>query len=118
MGTVLTQDTVLKCTATRDKPANHGGTLSKSGTSRMKVDGQSVLTAANVREATIPDCANDPNAGHEKCTGVSAVTPGTATRPKVDGEFVVIETLGGETNGKPAGTIAVGLGLHARLKAE
>ncbi len=117
MGKVLTEDTVLKCAATPDKPAPHGGTLSKSGVSRLTVDGQKVLTAANVLAATIPDCANNPNASQVKCTGVSGVTPGKATKLKVDGEFVVIETLGGTTNGTPPGTI-VASGAHSRLNAE
>ena len=118
MGKVLTEDTVLKCAATPTEPAPHGGTLSKSGTGRVTVDGQKVLNAANVRAATIEKCANDPNAGQVKCTGVSGATPGTATRLRVDGAFVVIDTLGGATNGTPAGTIAAGPGVHGRLRAE
>jgi hypothetical protein len=118
MDKVLTEDTVLKCAATPDKPAPHGGTLQVKGGARLKVDGQKVLTASSVLAATIPDCLNDPNAGQVKCTGVSGVTPGKATKLKVDGEFVVIETLGGATNGKPPGTIVASSSVHSRLQAE
>lgn len=125
MGKVLTEDTVLKCAATSDKPARHGGTLSVSGTARLKIDGHKVLTAANVLKATISlteSCNNNPNAGQVKCTGVLATPPEpapklkTATKLKVDGEFVVIDPPGGTTNGTPPGTI-VGSGVHDRLKA-
>jgi hypothetical protein len=126
MGRVLTEDTVLKCAATPDKPAPHGGTLSKSGTNRVKVDGQKVLTAKNVLEATMSStapCQNDPNAGQVKCTRVLANPPDpatkleTATKLKVDGEFVVIDPPRGTTDGVPPGTIAVS-GVRGRLMAE
>jgi hypothetical protein len=119
MGKVLSDDTVLKCAATPDAPtAKHGGTLSASGTARLKVDGHKVLTGANVLVGLISSCLNDPNAGQVQCTKVKDATPGTAAKLKVDGEFVVIDTLGGTTNGNPAGTIAVGENLHSRLQTE
>ena len=125
MSEVLTEDTVLKCAAIPDHPAPHGGILSVSGTARLRIDGRKVLTAANVLKATISlteFCNNNPNAGQVKCTGVLA-TPSepapklkTATKLKVDGEFVVIDPPSGTTNGTPPGTIA-GSGVHDRLKA-
>ncbi len=120
MGKVLTEDTVLKCVATPEQPAPHGGTLSKSGVGRLKVDGHKVLTTANilVATATISACQNKEDAGQVKCTAVSEVTSGKATKLKVDGEFVVIDPPGGTTNGTPPGTIAAGAGVHDRLKAE
>jgi hypothetical protein len=96
-----------------------------SGTARLRIDGHKVLTVANVLKATIPAeklelaCKNDTNAGQTKCTGVleKPVEPtpklNTATKFKVDGEFVVIDPPGGTTNGFPEGTIAAS-GVHDR----
>ena len=119
MGKVLTEDTVLICAATE---VPHGGTLSVTGTARLKIDGHKVLTAANVLEATISTCTNDPSKGQTKCTGVLKDPPEpaaklqTATKLKVDGEFVVVDPPGGTTNGVPPGTIESS-GVHDRLKA-
>jgi hypothetical protein len=123
MGKVLTEDTVLRCAAPDNATAPpHGGTLSKSGTGRLKVDAQKVLTAANVGAATIADCLNDKaNPPLVKCTKVLKVTRGTATKLRVDGEFVITESLDGTTDGTPPVTIAVDTtdqGLHSRLKTE
>jgi hypothetical protein len=118
MGKVLTEDTVLKCAAGA-APAPHGGTLSKSGVARMKVDGTPVLTAAKILAATISACGNtNTNAGQVRCTGVSSVTAGKATRLTVDGNPVVIASVGGVTTGTPPGTIKASTGIHDRLQAE
>lgn len=95
-----------------------------SGTARLRIDGRKVLTAANVLAATISQlaCNNDTNAGQVKCKGVLAKPPETApklqtaTKLKVDGEFVVVDPPGGTTNGVPPGTIESS-GVHDRLKA-
>jgi hypothetical protein len=118
MGNVLTEDTVLKCAA-GTAPAPHGGTLTKSGVTRMKVDGKPVLTAAKILAATIATCGNtNTSNGQVQCTGVSSVTAGKAARLRVDGEPVVTASLGGVTTGTPPGTIEASSGVHDRLQAE
>jgi hypothetical protein len=118
MGKVLTDHTVLKCAAPDNATVPpHGGTLSTSGTDRLKVDGHKVLTAANVGAATIKGCQNNPQ-NQVPCTKVLKVTHGTATKLKVDGKFVVIDTLDATTNGTPPVTIAVGENWHSRLETE
>jgi hypothetical protein len=125
MGKVFTEDTVLKCAAPDNATVTvplHGGTLSTSGTTRLKVDGHKVLTAVKVG-ATIkgpPENCQTPNNPPTQvpCTKVLMVTHGTATKLRVDGEFVGIDTLDATTNGTPSGTIAVDSNLHSRLETE
>jgi hypothetical protein len=121
MGKVFTEDTVLKCAAPDNATVTvplHGGTLSTSGTARLKVDGHKVLAAVKVG-ATIKGCQTPSNPPTQvPCTTVSMVTHGTATKLRVDGEFVGIDTLDATTNGTPSGTIAVDSNLHSRLETE
>jgi len=115
MGKVLTENTTLHCAATPDKPPLHGGTLKVSPSARLRVDGAPVLTGDDVQQATIVDCGNKAP-GQAPCTTVISVS-GLATKLRVDGQFVVTDSISGTTGGTPPGTIVAGAVILDRLHA-
>lgn len=117
IGKVLTDSTTLKCAAPGGAPSPvHGGTLSKTGTTRLRVDGANVLTQPNVAVATITGCG-DTGPGQTKCLAVTSVT-GAATKLRVGGQPVMLDGIGGQTSGIPSGTIVATAGVPTRLRSE
>lgn len=117
MGNVLTEKCTLKCAAMQGAPAQHGGTVAKTAASRLRVEGAKVLTGPNVKGAQINLCGDtNTNQGQVPCKVVKSVT-GTATKLLVDGQPVVLDGVGGVTDGTPPGTIAATGGISSRLKA-
>jgi len=117
MGNVLTENSTVKCAAMQSAPAPHGGTLTVKGASRLRVEGAKVLTGPNVKGAQINLCGDtNTNAGQVPCKVVKSVT-GTAIKLLVDGQPVVLDGVGGVTDGTPPGTIAATAGISSRLRA-
>ena len=115
MGKVLTENTTLHCAATPDKPPLHGGTLKVSPSARLLVGGARVLTGDDVQHATITDCGNTAP-GQVPCAKVTSVS-GLATKLRVDGQFVVTDSISGTTGGTPPGTIVADAVIPDRLRA-
>ena len=114
MSNVLTEDVTLKCAATA--PAPHGGTLAKSGASKLRVDGHKVLTRPSVLDGTISLCGNtDTSHGQVQCTKATAAS--AATKLFVEGKPVVLAGLASTTNGTPPGKLATSGTIHDRLRA-
>jgi hypothetical protein len=117
MGKVLTESTTLKCAAPGGATSPvHGGTLVKTGTARLRVEGAAVLTDENVQGATISGCG-DTAGGQTPCSKITSVT-GTATKLRVQGHPVVLDAIGGQTFGNPVGTIKPTAGIPNRLRSE
>lgn len=85
MPAVLTAASTLQCPHLAPLLIVPGGHL-------LTVDGQPVLTRADLLSATVPACPNKP-----PCGGVLSIDSGLATTLRVGGEPVVLETAQGPT---------------------
>jgi hypothetical protein len=102
MPAVLTTAATLQCA--------HGGVFEVSaGQNVLTVDGQPVLTQADVAAATITTCPVQT-----KCTSVTSVAAGLSTTLTAGGAPVVLETATGTTN---AGTWQVVSAGQTKLEA-
>lgn len=110
---VLTEASDVKCGSV----APHQGTVSMTGAARLVVDNNKVLTTVSVLAGTVSAgaCTNPSNAGGP-CTKVLTMTNGTSTRLKVDGAFVVLDSLQGTLT--LAGTLTVINPNNDLLKAD
>jgi hypothetical protein len=97
MGKVLVEKSTVTCGA----PPLHQGIIEMTGAARLVVGGSKVLTAASVRVAAVatgfPGCTN-PGDSSAPCTKIDPKIGGASTRLKVDGEFVVLDTLEAKTD--------------------
>jgi hypothetical protein len=102
MGKVLVEVSKVTC--------GHQGDIKMTGAATLVVAGSKVLTTVSVTTASpspatsFPGCTNPANAGGP-CTKITSMTSGAATRLKVDGEFVVLDSLQALTD--KAGAVAV-----------
>lgn len=115
MAGVLTTASNVKC--------GHGpGRVSTSGSAKLKVGGNAVLLKTGVSSKSVSGCTTvtDANTSSLQCSTVSSVTAGEATKLKVGGSFVMLDTLAGQTDGQVSGTPQVALSATAgqtKLKA-
>lgn len=86
----------------------HNGNVIVAGEPKLKVKGNGALIKASIEQKGIPDCGIIPavdSSGTEtdrKCTLVNSVTRGEATKLKVNGNPVILDTLAGTTDGMEA----------------
>lgn len=99
-GVLITNSTVT---------CGHSGNVTVTSTQKLKVGNNPVLVKASIQGKSIPDCktiapANDPSGTQtgQKCTTVSSVGSGEATKLKVNGQAVMLDTLSGTTDGMVA----------------
>lgn len=106
MPTVLTAASQVTCT--------HGGTIVTTGVPKLKIDGSLVVLEAGVvgkpvspgaplppppPPATPCSIPTDPNTGTKSCTSVVSVSTGKSAKLTVNGQPVLLESLGGATDG-------------------
>jgi hypothetical protein len=97
MSGVLTTQSTVAC--------GHGGSAATTGAARLTVDGQGVLTKQGVIGAGVTSCqtvpATNPNGTPKDvtCTAVTGVDQTEAAKLLVGGVPVLIDPLGGATNG-------------------
>jgi hypothetical protein len=98
MAGVLTTTSTVSC--------GHGGSVSTQGQRKLRAQGNPVLRQDGILSRSIPDCATvpDPNTTTVKCLTVTSVTAGLATKLKVGGAPVALDTLAGGTSGTVSGT--------------
>jgi hypothetical protein len=86
----------------------HGGRVSTAGETKLTVEGAPVLLEAGIQSRSVGTCpvVDDSNTSTVKCRAVTAVTGGRATKLRVNGRAVMLDTLTGGTDGKAAGTPA------------
>jgi hypothetical protein len=101
MAKVLLESSKVTCGATPP----HQGSIGMTGAARLVVGGNKVLTTASVRgpatKTPFPGCTN-PGDSTAPCTKIDSMSGGTSTRLKVDGEFVVLDSLEAKTDQKSA----------------
>ena len=99
------------------------GKVQVSSSAKLRVNGQPVLLKSSIENKTVAGCATvpDPNTGAKPCTTVTAVSTGEATKLKVGGKAVILDTLTGDTDGNVAGTtpqkLLKGTALQSKLTA-
>ena len=96
MPKVLTQGSTLKC-------LHQGTVVLKAGQTKLTVDGQAVLVEGDLDGAMISGCLT-PNAPAatpptKPCMTVVSVTTPAATKLKIGGKAVLLETAAGMTDG-------------------
>jgi hypothetical protein len=96
---VLTKGSNVTC--------GHGGTVVTSSPAKLKVNGQAVLLKDGIASKPVSGCttppASDPSGPTAiPCATVTSVDLGEATKLKVDGSAVMLETLAGKTDGMVA----------------
>lgn len=107
MASVLTTNSTVTC--------GHSGNVAVTSTQKLKVNNNSVLVRTSIEGKSIPatplpgSCqtqpASDPSGPTAKpCTKVSSVDHGEATKLKVNGQAVMLDTLSGTTDGMVAKT--------------
>lgn len=85
----------------------HGGSLQVMSTAKLHVLGNPVLLKSSLQSVLIIGCQNSPPpTGKTKCLHVSQVTAGEATKLRVLGQGVILDsTLKGTTDGNPPGPL-------------
>jgi hypothetical protein len=87
----------------------HGGTLTTTGAPKLKVAGNPVLQKTGIMGQSVSGCITPiapppPGPPSSPCHTVASVITGEATKLKVSGSPVMLETLTGTTDGVVAGT--------------
>jgi len=98
MGAVLTQGSTLAC--------GHGATGSASGNSKLKVSGSAVLTSAGTSgwsfvPASCSQQVTQATPNNNPCSQLSSQNGGKSQKLTVGGSPVILESIAGDTNGKP-----------------
>lgn len=85
----------------------HGGTVATISSAKLKVNGMFVILKESIVNMTVAGCSNPATPATNPCITVTSVTAGEATKLKVGGKAVILDTLHGVTNGTPPGMLAV-----------
>lgn len=107
MAFVLTEQSTISCTAP--------GTVSTSGSSKLKVDGGNVLVLDGIVGKTISNCPVQNSNSTKQCTKVVSAN-GTSSKLKVDGNPVALSTLTGQSDGSTP-SVSVTNANQTKLKA-
>jgi hypothetical protein len=91
---VLTEQSTVVC-------ADQAAVQKTAGQSKLTVAGAPVLVDGDLNGASVSACptVTDPMTGQIKCAAVASVIGGVATKLKVGGKGVLLETVAGQTNG-------------------
>jgi len=98
---VLVEGSNVTCGAVPpDVVSPHQGVLSMKGAASLAVDNRKVLTTESVKGATVSAACKNPGNLGGPCTGINIATftAGTSTRLRVDGVFVVLDSLIAKTD--------------------
>lgn len=110
MSNVLTENGEVKC--------GHQGKASVSGAPKLKVNGASVLLMEGVKSKSIDGCKtpDDTSKSTKPCKTVVSAT-GEATKLKVNGQGVLLDSLKGITDGTPTPTLLSAQAGQTKLQA-
>src|SRR5260370_39662599 len=99
MPLVITEQSSLACA--------HQGTVKPAASQvKLKVAGAAVLVTGDLMGKPISLCTTvpDPNTATVKCLAIASEEGGVASKLKVAGKAVLLETIKGKTNGTVSGT--------------
>jgi hypothetical protein len=91
--TALTTASTVKC--------GHGGTVGVASDAKLKVAGNPLLRRSSIEGKDITACSTPDSNTATKCRKVALVTAGEASKLRVGGQAVVLESLTGSTDGLP-----------------
>lgn len=93
------------------------GTISPVGQPKLKVAGAQVVRLDGISNQTVSGCSvvTNSNTGEVQCKMVASAS-GAASKLKVSGSAVALETLSGMTNGNPLNTLSA-TANQTKLKA-
>ncbi len=82
----------------------HSGTVSTSSSTKLRVSDSPVLLQAGIAGQSVGNCSTTPAADSSgtiglKCTSVTSVTAGAATKLQCGSQPVMLDALAGATNG-------------------
>jgi hypothetical protein len=99
MASVVTEQSTITCT-------HQGQVQAVAGQSKLKVAGALVLVDGDLNLATISGCTTvaNPPAGTVTCATTTPPTSGVATKLKVGGKGVLLDSVAGKTSGTVTGT--------------
>jgi hypothetical protein len=100
MAGVLTTASVVKC--------GHGESkVATANTAKLTVGRAPVLISSSIAGKSVSGCVtvDDPNTATKKCLSVTEVTAGQASKLTTGGQPVMLDTLGGATDGTVGGTL-------------
>lgn len=93
MPLVLTETASVSC-------AHAAPVQLRAGQSKLTVGGARVLVAGDLVGAAVTGCTNAPTpSGNKPCLATTSAIGGLSTRLRVGGRAVVLETVGGLTDG-------------------
>ena len=100
MAYVLTVQSSVSC-------AHQGTVQLTSIQNKLKIGGAAVLVDGDLNGAAVSGCTTvtDPNTGALMCATVSTAIGGVATKLKVGGKGVLLDTIQGQTNGTVGGVL-------------
>jgi hypothetical protein len=90
---VLTTASSVRC--------GHQGTVGIASDAKLKVGGNPVLRPSSIQGKDITACITPDSNTATKCRRVALVTGGAASKLRVGGQAVVLESLTGSTDGLP-----------------
>jgi hypothetical protein len=92
MAFVVTENSTIAC--------NSNGTVTPTGQSKLKVSGGAVVRLDGINGKTVSGCGvqTNPNTGTKQCQTVASAS-GVASKLKVAGAPVALDTLSGSTDG-------------------
>ena len=101
MATVLTAQASIGC--------GHGGSVQlAAGQQKLTAGGAAVLVAGDLTGATVTGCTQlTTSSGNKQCTSVVSVVGGTAAHLKAGGKAALLDTVSGQTDGVPPGSLTV-----------
>lgn len=94
MPSVLTTGSTVKCA--------HQGTVKLTASqNKLKIGGKAVLVQGDLDGATISGCTTPSSQSSSPCKSVTSMIQGAATKLKVGGMAVLLDTAMGLTDGVP-----------------
>jgi hypothetical protein len=103
MGSVLTTGSTISC--------KHGGTATLSSSAKLRVGGNPVLLKADATTWAFTKCGQ-VGTGLTPCTNIVSLSAGEAGKLTVGGVPVLLDSLAGQTNGKPENTLSATAGQN------
>ena len=109
---VVTEASDVEC-------AHHGVAKLASVQPKLTVSGKGVLVGNDLLLALLTGCTQtNANASEVPCTKVDSLTSGEATKLKVRGQGVLLDSFAATTIGKPQNSLSCKDPKQSRLEAE
>jgi hypothetical protein len=99
---VLTTQSDVRCGPAAGN--SHGGVVATTSSAKLTVNGAPVLLEAGIRQS-VSNCKTLSSSTSKPCSAVTTITTGRATKLTAGGSPVMLESVSGQTDGIPPGTV-------------